>query len=108
LNYINEKTGKGDNGMLCVCGADCSSCPSFGRECAGCETLKGKVYWAEYDGKDVCPYYQCVKDKRLKHCGECSDIPCALWYSLKDPNMTDEQHEASIRERVEIFKRLNS
>lgn len=94
--------------MLCVCGADCDNCHSFGKECAGCEALQGKVYWAAYLGKDVCPYYQCVRDKGLNHCGDCENIPCELWYSLKDPSMTDEQHEASVRERVDMFKRLKN
>ncbi len=90
--------------MLCVCGADCEACPSLGSKCAGCEAIQGKVYWAAYVGKDVCPYYLCVRGKGMKHCGECADIPCELWYSLKDPANTDEEHEASIKERVKLLK----
>jgi len=93
--------------MLCVCGADCAECPQYGKDCPGCEEISGKVYWAGYIGKEVCPYYTCVKDRGIKNCGACKDIPCELWHSLKDPSWTDEQHEKSIRDRVEKFKNIN-
>jgi hypothetical protein len=74
-------------------------------ECKGdCETLKGKVYWAKYIGVEVCPVYQCVQDHGLKSCGDCEKLPCQLWFTLKDPSMTDAEHEKSIKDRVKLLK----
>jgi len=70
----------------------------------GCEALKGEVYWAQHIGVKVCPVYRCVNNHQLKNCGECEKIPCEMWFSLKDPNMTDEQHLKSIKDRVAVLK----
>lgn len=90
--------------MLQVCGVNCEGCPSYPEECQGCQALKGKVFWVGYIGKDVCPVYQCCQDKSLAHCGGCAELPCKMWYELKDPNWTDEEHIASINERVRSLK----
>jgi len=55
----------------------------------------------------VCPIYDCVvNEKKLENCGVCSEIPCKTWQDLKDPSYTDEQHEASIKTRVENLRKL--
>ncbi len=92
--------------MLCVCGAECSECLQFEKECMGCEAIGGRVYWASYIGKEACPYYSCVKEKSLKNCGDCEKLPCGLWRQLKDPSWTDEEHEESIRKRVAKFNSM--
>jgi hypothetical protein len=92
--------------MLCVCGAYCAECPQYGKECKGCAETGGRVYWAAYIGKEICPYYQCTQDQGFRHCGECGKMPCDLWHSLKDPSWTDEQHEQSIKDRVKKLKSL--
>lgn len=91
------------NMELSVCGCDCVACDYFKKsECLGCSEIKGKVWWASYVSATACPIYTCVNDeKRLDNCGMCSEMPCKLWRELKDPNHTDDQHEASINERVE-------
>jgi len=90
--------------MLQVCGANCEECTSFKKECQGCDVIQGKVFWAEYVGKEVCPMYQCCKDKALDHCGGCAELPCKMWYEIKDPNWSDEEHINSINERVRLLK----
>lgn len=96
--------------MLSVCGCDCAPCEHFkNAQCAGCSTIQGKVWWTQYISTDVCPIYKCVaKDKQLKHCGLCSEMPCSVWRDLKDPSYSDEQHRASIRERCDRLKKLAS
>jgi len=90
--------------MLQACGANCEECPSFQKECQGCHVLQGKVYWAEYIGVEVCPVYQCCQDKELAHCGGCAELPCKMWYELKDPTWSDEEQMASIKKRVQLLK----
>lgn len=91
---------------LSPCGTTCPDCPSYEKsECAGCSSIQGKVYWAPYVSATVCPVYNCVvNEKKLPHCGKCQDLPCKMWYDLKDPSYTDEQHEKSIRDRVERLR----
>jgi hypothetical protein len=92
--------------MLNVCGADCTGCPSLNKECQGtCGAIKGKVYWAKYLGVEVCPVYACVDSKKLHNCGDCDQLPCDTWQKLKDPSMSDEQHQKSIRDRVVLLKK---
>jgi hypothetical protein len=96
---------QGGRKMLNVCGADCSGCPSLNKECqGGCEAIKGKVYWSKYLGVEVCPVYACVETQQFKNCGDCPRLPCETWVKLKDPSMTEEQHQKSIRERVTLLK----
>ena len=91
--------------MLSVCGVNCEGCSGFGKECAGCDLIEGKVCWAQYIGADVCPIYKCVKEKNFANCGECSQIPCKLWFSLKDPAWSDEEHQKSINARLSVLKK---
>jgi len=90
--------------MLCVCGATCDGCRELGKECAGdCNQIQGRVYWAKYVNAEVCPVYQCVEQHHLGSCGQCPDIPCHLWRELKDPSMSEEAQQKSIRERVKLL-----
>jgi hypothetical protein len=90
--------------MLCVCGASCERCPHLYVECkTDCENLQGKVYWAKFIGADVCPVYQCVKDHGYTNCGDCEKLPCEIWFTLKDPSMTNEEHQQSIADRVKLL-----
>ncbi|HBF33634.1 TPA: hypothetical protein DDW35_03630 [Candidatus Sumerlaeota bacterium] len=87
--------------MACVCGACCEECSYLGKECLGdCNALEGKPFWAKFVGMDVCPIYQCVKDKQFAHCGPCEKLPCDLWFTLKDPSWTDEEQKKNIETRV--------
>lgn len=91
---------------LSVCGCNCLTCEHYKKlNCAGCAEIKGRVWWASYISVEVCPVYNCVvNERKLEHCGKCHEIPCKIWRDLKDPSYTNEQHEASIIERVKILK----
>jgi hypothetical protein len=96
---------KGENYMLIVCGADCSGC-SLKNDCQrNCDAIKGKAYWTKYIGVEVCPVYACVASHSYKNCGDCPQLPCQLWSTLKDPSITEEQHQKSIRDRVALLKK---
>ena len=56
----------------------------------------------------LCPLYQCaVIDKKYKHCEQCVELPCKKFNDLKDPNISVEQHNKSINERVLRLKSFN-
>ena len=66
------------------------------------------MWWAEYIGEKKCPMYVCCIDgKGFDHCGMCGDLPCGLFTSVKDPDMTDEEHEAGIRECVARLQKMS-
>ena len=92
--------------MIEVCGADCTTCPDYQKTCDGCRKIQGKVYWAAMIGTDVCPIYKCVSDKKLAHCGQCDQLPCNLYFDLKDPSYSDEEHKKGIQLRVVRLKEL--
>ena len=91
-----------------VCGALCEKCPFFKETCAGCIECAGKVFWAVEHFGGSCPLYACaVTERGYKSCGECAELPCRLFFEMKDPSMTDEEHKKSIDERVNILKNKN-
>ena len=92
---------------LTACGCNCSECEYFkNAECSGCSKIQGKVWWANHVNADICPIYDCVKNKKkFGNCGVCSEIPCTLWRDLQDPRHTDAQHEDNIRNRVGNLKK---
>lgn len=92
--------------MVCVCGVNCSECGEYGKGCEGCAAVSGKVFWAEYVGSDICPIYSCcVVEKGLKHCGECGELPCRIYFTTKDPRQSDEEHRMGIERRVAALKK---
>ena len=93
--------------MISVCGTICTECDYFKKkECRGCNIVLGKVWWSGYVDASSCPVYNCVTTiKRIENCGLCLELPCTLWYNLKDPNVTTEQHNRSIVDRVKRLKK---
>lgn len=101
---------------ISVCGIDCAvaciECNEQNEEfaaspCKGCNGMEGKLFWAQYMGLDTCPIYHCcVNEKQLRHCGECTELPCSIYFNTKDPSIPDEMFEQSIRNRVEILKTI--
>ena len=99
---------------ISVCGIDCAvMCEECNKHedlknnpCKGCNALEGKVFWLKYFNMDICPIYSCVKEKQLAHCGECAQLPCNIYFEMKDPASSDEQHQQSINDRVKILKSL--
>ena len=52
------------------CGILCSRCSWHkDKTCSGCCNIK-EPFWGS------CPVKNCCEEKRLEHCGECSDFPC--------------------------------
>lgn len=89
-------------GMSC-CGIECKKCGFYGSLCKGCNECQGKVFHAPY-GK-ACPIYVCsVQKKRLATCKDCEQIPCTIWKETRDPQLSDEEFEKSIEERVKNLK----
>ena len=91
--------------MLCACGACCEGCSYAAAECGGtCEELRGRVFWARYIGAEVCPIYQCVQDNGHQNCGDCAKLPCEIWFNVKDPNVSEEEGQKSVADRVAKLK----
>lgn len=83
------------------CGVECAKCPSFPVECGGCREIEGRVFWAPYFDREVCPMYECpVVDREYHDCGECSELPCAIFFDCRDPSVPVGEHEREIGERV--------
>ena len=56
------------------------------------------------DGKE-CAIYACCRIKNgFYSCGECEKLPCDLILGTRDPNMSDEEFEKNVQERVERLK----
>jgi hypothetical protein len=87
---------------LSACGIICEECHFHGKECKGCDEIKGKIFWAIHVSKrGVCPIYECaVERKKYSNCAECIDLPCKIYFAIKDPSMTDEEHKKGIERRV--------
>ncbi len=102
------------NKDISVCGVDCSiMCVECNKHeavkdnpCKGCNAEEGKVFWLKFMNLETCPIYNCVKEKQLKHCGECAALPCAGYFAIKDPSMSDEQFQQGINDRVKTLKKL--
>lgn len=90
-----------------VCGVICSSyCPAYGKECKGCKESEGKIPWAVFYNLEVCPVYNCVKQKDIDHCGECGKAPCEYWQMTLNPNASEAEHEEDFRRRFEALAAL--
>lgn len=91
--------------MLSLCGVKCDECKDFNQSCNGCQAIAGKVYWAPYVNKTVCPIYHCcINEKQHEHCGQCKELPCQIYYDTQDPSVTLDEHEAGIKLRVNLLR----
>ncbi|HYH03775.1 MAG TPA: DUF3795 domain-containing protein [Bacillota bacterium] len=90
--------------MLTKCGIDCNECYAFSKDCPGCEAVAGQPFWTEQVGVTTCAVYQCCAAKDFENCGKCQDLPCRIWYDLKDPSMSDADHVSSINRRAGLLK----
>lgn len=89
-------------GLSC-CGTDCGKCSYFGSMCQGCNAANGKVFHAPA-GKACAIYSCCVQKHKFANCLTCDSLPCDVWRATKDPNLSEQQFEATIRERVNNLK----
>ena len=91
---------------LSKCGVNCSTdCKAYKVECDGCNELEGKVSWAKFLGKVLCPIYECSVVAGFADCKECGKAPCDLWFSTRDPDFTDEQFQADIDSRLKNLEK---
>jgi hypothetical protein len=90
--------------MITKCGLDCKECYAYEKECTGCEAVCGQPFWTEHVEGGQCPLFKCCMEKEHASCGACGELPCNKWYDLKDPSMTDDEHQNSINKRVKILK----
>ncbi len=91
--------------MLSICGLECNKCKFFSEKCTGCMSIQGKPFWTKGYNMEVCQIYKCcINDKSLKHCGECSDLPCKTYDQLKHPKMSEEEHREELKIRVKRLK----
>lgn len=83
-----------------VCGIFCGECPFLGDQCAGCGAVAGKPFWTADMPGGICPLHDCCRNrKELEHCGLCGDFPCRTFLDLRDPNMSDDEFQASLEAR---------
>ena len=86
--------------LAAPCGIYCGECELLEKQCAGCMKVQGKPFWVGLYGREVCDLYDCsINRKQLEHCGMCDELPCEVFLSQRDPSMTDEQFEDSLKER---------
>jgi len=92
--------------LISACGLVCSDCPFFKKPCSGCFEVKGKPFWAkEATPNGVCQLFDCsLINHGYRSCGDCSELPCQMFLDLKDPNISQKEHEKSIAKRIEILR----
>lgn len=92
--------------MLTLCGIYCDECQYFEKSCSGCQASEGKPFWLQFAQIDRCRLHKCcVDEKKFESCGQCPELPCDIFFELKDPGMSEEAHRKSIDERVRCLKR---
>ena len=89
-----------DHNLAAACGLYCGVCEHLRDKCDGCGQIKGKPFWAEQFGVEVCPLYDCSVNKHnLEHCGLCDEFPCKLFLEMRDPSLSDEHAEKALQDR---------
>ncbi len=93
--------------LISPCGALCEECPFYKNPCKGCRNLEGKVFWSGDAAENgICPIYDCsVNTKEVGSCGKCSELPCKLFFEMKDTNISEEEHQESIVKRAKLLRR---
>lgn len=92
--------------IISCCGVVCSECDSFPENCKGCSEIKGRVFWLQYTGEDICGIYDCcMNERRLGHCGKCAHLPCER-YSRDDPTKSIEENAEDLRKQLEQLKSM--
>jgi len=92
--------------LYSACGLDCSTCSWYPHTCNGCISVKGSTFWArDAMPNKTCSLFGCaVNERGYNNCGGCSELPCKTFIEQKDPNISQEEHLASIKVRVARLK----
>lgn len=93
--------------MLSVCGMNCARCENRGKSCKGCAQADGEVFFARLLGEKSCPIYLCAKRKGFSNCAQCDDMPCAHYYRLRDPALTEDEWLGGICVRMQKLREAN-
>ncbi len=88
------------------CGLVCADCNFFNNPCSGCSEVKGKTFWAEEElPNKICALYECaINQKKFENCGNCSKLPCKMFITQKDPNISIAEHNKELKLRVERLR----
>ena len=100
-DFMKMSTEKIDTIMFAPCGMNCKVCYKHcyhKKPCAGC--LKSDQGKPEHCRK--CKIKECIKDKRLTYCFECSDYPCKLIKNLE--KSYNQRYQASLMENSEYVQ----
>ena len=93
--------------IVTCCGCICNECPYYPKECEGCPEIQGKPFWLKYTGEERCSIYQCcVVERKLPHCGRCSELPCNR-YNQQDPTRTPEENAEGLKKMLETLRSLD-
>ncbi|MEA4824579.1 MAG: DUF3795 domain-containing protein [Clostridiaceae bacterium] len=89
-----------NSGIDSRCGLHCTGCTyKNSHNCGGCIETNGHPFHGE------CPVAVCCQNKGFVHCGECSDIPCALLTAYScDPIHGDTPPGARIEQCKKWYK----
>lgn len=102
LGGLPKKRQREALGLTC-CGTECGGCAFFEKECAGCNALAGKAFHAP-PGR-ACPIYACAVNRNHRAtCAGCEKLPCEIWKSTRDPQLSDAAFADSIAQRVRNLK----
>jgi hypothetical protein len=86
---------------ISCCGTLCKKCTEYHKGCAGCRETEGKPGWVFEMGLKQCNFFTCcIEEKKLEHCGKCSEVPCKMFYDCIDPSLTKEAAAKDIADRV--------
>ncbi len=55
------------------CGLYCGECLYSKEACKGCVPSDGRPSWGK------CKTYACTVEKKVEHCGKCTEFPCRLF-----------------------------
>jgi len=93
--------------VIAACGASCTDCRAYQKECVGCSELRGQVPWMVYVNEKVCPIYDCcVNERKHERCNECSELPCKRYYQYRDPELSDEANAKLNDLRIGMLRSL--
>lgn len=81
------------------CGQNCQECSHFEKSCKGCMNTGGLPFYIEHTPHKICPIFACVNGKGYLHCGNCDEYPCKKYMDLRDPSMTDNEWNKSVKDR---------
>jgi len=90
--------------LAAACGLYCGDCEILGDKCQGCGRVHGKPFWIKLFELEACPVYNCcVNQHHLEHCGLCEEFTCETFTSLRDPSLSDQEFEQSLRDKQQVL-----